>query len=578
MALHDECNRLWSLNKLKREHLESSQHNQEFADICAALQIDNPRQVLWHAMHDQPIPSCACGNRLAWHADRREYRTYCSKRCTAIYSQGKARDTNLKRRGVPHHSQTQSYRDKVKQTSLTRFGSTHYSKTDQFRQSVIATNQARFGVDHPAQDATIRNKISQTTFENHGVYNPMHSDALKAKQVATNMVRYGKSNPLAADEIKSKVSSTMIERYGHHYPMLVPEIASAAGRTRKVNHYSAYAYEKIHDKDWLSEQNQSGKSIGEIADELRISSSNLCKYFHGHGLDIKKHFRSAMERDIAQYLENLGISITCNSRRVISPFEIDIWIPSAGLGIELNGAYYHSELQGKTQHYHLSKTQAAAQAGINLLQFFDWEVFAKRDIILDKICHSLGRSNSVGARKLKLATVDKQTAWRFFESNHLQGACAASTVLGLFDQDGTLLSAMSFGKSRYTNRYQYELLRFCCALGVSVPGAASRFLKHFMQEIAVRGDKIVSYCNRRWSNGGLYEKIGFTQTHVTPPGYYYIQRNGQYAGTRQQWQKHLLKDKLNRFDENLSEAENMLNNGYTRVWDCGQLVYEMTIP
>jgi hypothetical protein len=28
--------------------------------------------------------------------------------------------------------------------------------------------------------------------------------------------------------------------------------------------------------------------------------------------------------------------------------------------------------------------------------------------------------------------------------------------------------------------------------------------------------------------------------------------------------------------KNRSEADNMLANGYTRVWDCGQLVYEMT--
>ena len=576
MALLDECDRLWALNKLKHYHLESSPYNQEFADICAALKLEYPRQVLWHAMHDQPVPNCACGNQLAWHPDRREYRTYCSKRCTAIHSQDKARETNLTRRGVPHHSQTQSYRDKVKQTSLTRYGNTHYSKTDQFKQSVIAANQARFSVDYPAQDAVIREKIRQTTFDNHGVHNPMHSPEIKAKQAATNMARYGKSNPLGADSIQSKVAATMIERYGYTHAMQVPEIADAAGQKRKLNHYSAYAYEKIHDRDWLSEQNQSGKSISEIADELGVSHSNLCKYFHHYGLDIKKHFRSAMERDIAQYLEELGIDIVCNNRRVISPFEIDIWIPSAQLGIELNGAYYHSELQGKLQDYHLTKTNAAEQAGINLLQFFDWEVFAKRNIILDKIAHALGLNASIGARKLRLANVDKQTAWKFFEDNHLQGACPASMVLGLFDKDGKLLSAMSFGKSRYNKKYQHELLRFCCALGVSVPGAASRLLKRFAKQTSNAGDKIVSYCNRRWSNGGLYEKIGFTQSHITPPGYYYIQRNGQYAGTRQQWQKHLLRDKLPIFDESLSEAANMLANGYTRVWDCGQLVYEIT--
>ena len=577
MTLLAHCDRLWSLKKLTIAQLESSQYRQTFADIAVALAISNPRQIIWHAMHDRPIPQCACGNCLAWHADRREYRTYCSKRCTAVYSQSKIQATNITRRGVAHHTQTQSYRDQVKQTSLKRFGTSHYSKTAQFKQSVIATNQVKRGVNHPAQDPATRAKISQTTFVNHGVHNPMHSPALKAKQTATNLNRYGRSNPLSSPTIKAKVAATMIQRHGHQHAMQVPAIAAAAAQTRKLNHYSAYAYAKIHDRDWLLDQNQSGKSMGEIADELGVSSSNLCKYFHNHGLEIKKHFRSAMERDIAHYLAQLGIDMVCNDRVTISPLEIDLWIPSAKLGIELNGAYYHSELQGKLPSYHLSKTTAAAQAGIRLLQFFDWEVFAKRDIVLDKICHLLGKSRRVGARTLTMALVDRTTAWQFFEHNHLQGACQASVVWGLFDQQGQLMSAMSFGKSRYNRCYQYELLRFCCALGVSVPGAASRLLKQFLTQSAVTGHKLVSYCNRRWSTGLIYETLGFTMSHVTAPGYYYVKRNGEYAGTRQQWQKHLLKHKLEIFDPTQSEAQNMLANGYTRVWDCGQLVYEMVV-
>ena len=35
------------------------------------------------------------------------------------------------------------------------------------------------------------------------------------------------------------------------------------------------------------------------------------------------------------------------------------------------------------------------------------------------------------------------------------------------------------------------------------------------------------------------------------------------------FQKHLLKSKLPTFDETLSEWENMKNNGFDRIWDCG---------
>ena len=37
--------------------------------------------------------------------------------------------------------------------------------------------------------------------------------------------------------------------------------------------------------------------------------------------------------------------------------------------------------------------------------------------------------------------------------------------------------------------------------------------------------------------------------------------------------KHKLKDKLTNFDPNLTEFENMENNGYFRIYDCGNKVY-----
>ena len=34
-----------------------------------------------------------------------------------------------------------------------------------------------------------------------------------------------------------------------------------------------------------------------------------------------------------------------------------------------------------------------------------------------------------------------------------------------------------------------------------------------------------------------------------------------------------LKNKLSSFDNNKTESENMFNNGYRRIWDCGNLVF-----
>jgi len=37
--------------------------------------------------------------------------------------------------------------------------------------------------------------------------------------------------------------------------------------------------------------------------------------------------------------------------------------------------------------------------------------------------------------------------------------------------------------------------------------------------------------------------------------------------------KNVLKDRLEHFDSKLTEIENMTNNGWNRIWDCGNHVF-----
>ena len=211
------------------------------------------------------------------------------------------------------------------------------------------------------------------------------------------------------------------------------------------------------------------------------------------------------------------------------------------------------------------------------MQFFDWEYFNNSDLIIDKISHLINTNKKIGARQLTINVVPNKVANNFFELNHLQGPCRSSISIGLFDNKGQLLSAASFGNSRYNKRYNHELLRFASLRGTAVVGAAGRLLKYYIQNHVKSNESIVSYCNRRWSTGNLYKTLGFKLDHISKPGYYYITKSGKYVGNRQLWQKHMLSKKLLTFDPNLTEWENMQANGYTRVWDCGNLVYTMTI-
>lgn len=77
--------------------------------------------------------------------------------------------------------------------------------------------------------------------------------------------------------------------------------------------------------------------------------------------------------------------------------------------------------------------------------------------------------------------------------------------------------------------------------------------------------------NRRWSVGSAYHRCGFEHVKTTKPAYFYT-KDFQTLETRMKYQKHKLTH-LIEYDEKKSESKIMEELGYSRVWDCGQLVF-----
>jgi hypothetical protein len=112
-------------------------------------------------------------------------------------------------------------------------------------------------------------------------------------------------------------------------------------------------------------------------------------------------------------------------------------------------------------------------------------------------------------------------------------------------------------------------LRFACKGGITIVGGASKLLKYFEQKWLPK--YIITYADRCWSTGNFYKRIGFIFKNYSPPGYWYMKDNEVFY--RYKFAKHTLNKQLLIYDPDLSEWENMQNNGYTRFWDCGNCVY-----
>ena len=75
-----------------------------------------------------------------------------------------------------------------------------------------------------------------------------------------------------------------------------------------------------------------------------------------------------------------------------------------------------------------------------------------------------------------------------------------------------------------------------------------------------------------------YVATGFKKLGESGPSYFYLDKTGKVRMNRLRFQKHKLSGILNNFDVSLTEEENMSNNGFYRIYDCGELKLEYTKP
>lgn len=553
-------NELLNKKQLKECHLINSPFNDFFIAIKDYLQITNIRQILWHASNGTIIPKCKCSNNLSWHPDKRCYRIYCSKRCSGEYGCKKAKYTNLARYGVTHFSKTSAFNEKTKQANQDKFGVDYYSQTDECKQRVVKTNLKNLGVEHPAQDKTIYEKTKQTNLKKYGVeYTGQIIDTrIRAKQ--TMIEKYGLENPWLAPEIREKSKQTCLDKYGVEYSNQRPGVAANSSDKVKRKHYTEYTYEKLHDPKWLEYENKHGKSIADIAKELHVTPHRVYVYFKRHNIEIRKYFRSQIEKELFEHYINLGINVISQDRAKLKGTEIDLYFPDHNFGVELNGAFYHSERNGKLQFAHLNKTNKAINSGIQLLQFFDWELVTQKNIILNKINHHLKLNPLIDLNTLRITKLNKNDADNFFNINHHRGIQNYTIIYGLVDSQNNVTSAMAFKKNS-----NWELLAFANKLYAYVPGAADELFSHFVKNNGNKNDQIYSHSDRRWSNGDTLYNLGFKLKNNLDPSFFAVTKNGTYMCTE------------NDLKSNQIFSHIEFENNYTKVWDCGQQIFAFTV-
>jgi len=294
-----------------------------------------------------------------------------------------------------------------------------------------------------------------------------------------------------------------------------------------------------------------------------------------------------MEQEIADFVKEvvgLDVEVIQGTRKVIDNQEIDIYVPKFNLAIEFDGLYWHSQQKLKEKcdnpsKFHWQKTEDCEAKGIHLIHIFEDEWMFKKDIVKSRLRGLLNSYDKrIYARKCKIELIDPKTSREFVAQNHLQGSVNAGVNLALTYED-EIVSVMTFGNfrksmGRTVEPNSYELLRFCSKLNYRVIGGAGKLFKRFIDQY--KPYKVITYADRRWSLGNLYQKLGFQNMKKTSPNYWYVV-NG-HREYRFKYRKNDLHNLLEHFDPNKTEYENMLANGIDRVFDCGNYSFDLVYP
>ena len=239
---------------------------------------------------------------------------------------------------------------KKEQTSLLHCGSKYFLQSEIGQASIRQFYQENFGCDNAFQVEEYKDKARQTLLRNIGADHPMHSNEIVQQKIIlpTIIKMYH----------RLMETSTIIEPLFDIAYLVEHRYDKLNWKCHKCNNVFLEHIDNSYWKNHVLNTDHtlvrcpycypkcSGWSIGE--------------------LDVMKFIASIYDGKICwQQKEN---------RQIISPYELDIWLPNINLAIEYNGTWFHSiEYNSANINGCYNKTVMCEKQGITLIHIYEDE-------------------------------------------------------------------------------------------------------------------------------------------------------------------------------------------------------------
>ena len=384
----------------------------------------------------------------------------------------------------------------LEKNNLQKYGKKNIFETDQCKNKIKETCKKNYGVDYYLQSTEARDKLKQQQFN-------------IAKDVLIKKLENYSNFTLQDTSIRPK------DNNGHYYFAKVNCICKKCGNSYTTNIRRAQRCNICYPEDWLNGTSKTEKAIVE-------------------------YIKSIYNGDIIE-----------NSKSIIPPKELDIFLPELNIAIEYDGDYWHGcnditffkeDLKRAGE-----KQELCEQKGIRLITIKECDYLDRPDIFNKFIADTILPRKRIFARQCKIELIDKNTAENFCKSYHVNGYRNGSIRYGLY-YNTDLVCVAVFGKHP---KYDWECIRLCYKTGISIIGGWEKIQKHF-------GKRFLHFVNLQYFPGKNVTGIGFR-----------YKKDDIILSRRTLQKNEQLKKYCENYDPNKSDIENCINNGFTIIFDCG---------
>lgn len=300
----------------------------------------------------------------------------------------------------------------------------------------------------------------------------------------------------------------------------------------------------------------------------------------------KLHGVSSQENEVFAFVKALCPDAEQSNRTVLGGKELDVFVPSRNIAIEVNGVYWHCDKR-KDKKYHYNKWLKCKEQGINLIQITDieWDNNREKFERILRCALKVGDNEVLNAEDCEVVQLKSSECEEFHNKYNPMGYAANEANFALI-HNSKIVAIVSFGfgkNSRGVGRASgavkaaWELSRFSASH--QIVGAAAKLFKAFVEKY--QPEEVRAFGSNDYFFSDIYEGMGFAQESVSVG--YRVYHHSLGLMPRQKWQrrnipkrlKELGKEELNfnpdkTVDERTEfQMEDLV--GALRIWDSGKI-------